>query len=280
MKYNSFNEQMERDAQDGTEFRYGAITTDLAAVPVEARLPYSPKGVRQYTSVFDSFGCASRAPLNVLETKLTYFYDHGMHPVLRTWLVQNGYLTDGRVTLSDNYIEILSGTSETGNGLKQPVDAIYRYGVIPASFLPLEEGLTREQYMNPARITQEMRDLGKQFLLRFGIGYEKVERDEMTDALEDDLLSVAVHAWEEPVNGVYSSSSNAFNHAIAKVDNSIYILDSYEPFTKLLAKDYRFFDHGYSLSITRQTPDPQAEMISLYQQLVKVLQKILSIMRV
>ncbi len=271
----SFNPQKERDAQDGSEYRYGAITTDLAAVPLEARLPYAPVGVPQFTSTFDTNGCASRAPLNILETKLTYFFDHGMHPDLRKWLLGNGYLVNGKVVLNDAFIEILSGTEKNGNSLKAPILAIYRYGVIPAHFLPLEEGMTWERYMDPARITPEMKELGKQFLLRFGINFEQVSSAEMHDANEDDLLSIALHAWPAPVGGVYPTNDGQPNHAVAKVTNSIHILDNYTPYVKLLAPDYKTFEWGYSISITRQTPDPIQELNKLAQ----ILQGILAWLR-
>lgn len=104
--------------------------------------------------------------------------------------------------LNDAFIEILSGTTPTGNSLKAPIDAIYRYGVIPARFLPLEDGMTWEQYNNPARITQNMRDLGAEFKRRIGINYEQIPSSQFLAALEEDFLSVAGHGWPAPVNGV------------------------------------------------------------------------------
>jgi hypothetical protein len=62
----------------------------------------------------DTNGCASRAPLNILKTKLNYFYDHGMHRNIRKWFNDNGYRVNGKIVLR-------------------------KYGVIPAHFLPLEE---------------------------------------------------------------------------------------------------------------------------------------------
>ncbi len=268
----NFNEAKERAAQDGSEWKYGAVPVDLAAVPVEMRLPYAPDGVSQRTSTMETSGCASRAPLNILETKLNYLFNSPRIPrQLALWLMEKGYVVNSKIVLNDAFIEILSGTSEGGNSLKAPVDAIYHYGVIPAHMLPLEEGMTWNEYMNPARVTKEMRDLGQQFLLRFGINYEIVRSWEFTDAVEDDLISVALHAWPTPVNGIYPTNMGGFNHAVAKVDNSVLIMDNYAPYTKLLEKTYRFFEDGYSLSITRLTPDPVEEL----GRLAKALQWIL-----
>jgi len=254
---NSFNEQMEREAQDGSEWLLGAVPVDLALVPLKDRMLWTPLGVLQYNNVMDTNGCASRGPNNILETKLNYFYDHGMHPAIKRWCDEKGYRKDGSFALSDNFLEILSGTTRQGNSLKAPVDALRLYGAIPAHMLTLEPNMTWEEYMNPKRVTQEMLDLGKEFLKRLTINYEKVFVSEFLRYLEKDLIDVAGAAWPQPVNGVYPRHEASFNHAFATVNPEIDALDNYEPFTKRLAKDFKFFEWGYTLSITRQTPYPE-----------------------
>lgn len=264
----NFNPDLEREAQDGTEFKYGAVLTDLAAVPVQERLTYLPKGVLQFNNITDTQGCASRGPLNILETKLDYFYDHGMHPNIKQWFDDNGYRIEGKFALNDCFIEILSGTTQQGNSLKAPVDTVYRYGVIPAYLIPLKEGMTWEQYMDRNRITQSHLELGKQFIRRIGLAYEQVPLSQFADAVEDDLLDVALHAWLQPTNGVYPRTQGVFNHVVVKINNEIDAFDNYLPYIKRLAKDYIFFDWGYSLSVVRQTPYPD-ETITLFETLQK-----------
>lgn len=278
----TFIEAKERAEQDGSEWKFGAVETDLALVPVKDRMLYTPAGVLQYNNVFDTNGCASRGPNNILETKLTWLYHNGMPEKIKKWLKDNGYvqLENYRevIKVNDAYIEILSGTTPTGNSLKAPVDAIYRYGAIPAHHLPLEDGMTREQYMDKNRIKPWHLNLGQAFLKLIGINYEQVPVSQFLQALEDDLLDVAGHGWPTPVNDVYPRTDNPFNHAFATVDPLIRALDNYEPFTKQLAPDYKFFEWGYSLSITRLTP-PDQEVISLYQQLIAKLRQIIAILK-
>src|SRR5665811_1411495 len=107
----TFNEQKEREAQRGDEWSFGAIQTDLAAVPLTERIAYLPVGVNQYNNVFDTNGCVSRTFLNNLEEKLDYFYDKGMHYNLQKWCNENGFRRTGKFALCDAYIEILSGTT-------------------------------------------------------------------------------------------------------------------------------------------------------------------------
>lgn len=252
---NNFNEQLERDAQRGDEWMFGAVARDIAAVPYSERVRCLPNGVYQYNLVTDTYGCASRAPLNILETKLNYLSENGMHPAIKKWLDDNGYRVDGKFALSDNFIEILSNTTRNGNSLKAPVDAIRKYGVIPARFLPLEPNMSWDEYMNKNRITEEMYNLGIEFLNRLPMAYEKVEGDTaFLEACQVDMLSVAVTGWTQPVNGVYPRTGGAFVHAVARLDNEIQAFDNYDPFLKLLAKDFSFFGWAYSLSIVDQIP--------------------------
>jgi hypothetical protein len=260
----SFNPELEIAHQDGKEWKFGAIQTDLALIPLAERIAYLPAGVLQFTQLMDSSGCASRAPLNILEAKFTYFYTHGMHPDLKRWLLNNNYVKNDRVLFDDNFIEILSGTTKTGNSLKAPIEAIRKNGLIPKTLSM--DGLTWEEYMNPSRITPSMTKLGAEFLRRFTINYEQVV--EKPEALEEDFLSIAGHAWPEPVNGIYMKTAGDFNHAFAGINSNIDIFDNYVPFIKRLAKDYIFFQWGYSLSITFQNPYPD-EQIALFEVLKK-----------
>lgn len=259
---------MERQQQDGTEWLLGAVSVDLAPVPLTLRLAYAPDGVLQYNNIFDTNGCASRSPINYAEAKLNYLWDNGMHPALKEWFEKNGYRKDNRFLLSDAFIEILSGTGPNGNSMKAPVDAIYRYGLIPQHLLPLEEGMTREDYFNPDRITAEMLRLGKEFLRRVTFNYEKVLLADFMAALETDYLCVAGHGWSEPKNGIYPRTEAPFQHAWLNMTPTVHALDNYTPFVKTLAKDYKYFEWGYSLSITSQNPFPD-ETVSLFETLKK-----------
>lgn len=258
----TFNPKLEQAQQLGNEWQFGAIKTDLALVPKSQRVMRLPEGERQFSDI-DSMGCASRAPLNILEMKLNHFYMNGMHPDLKNWLDEKGYRKNGQVVLNDAFIEILSGTTRSGNSLKAPIEAIRKYGVIP-DLLPLSPEMTWEEYMNPKRITEEMKELGQQFLRRFTINYEQVQG--FSEALKEDSLSAGVFAWPEPVNGVYPKTTGGFNHATALIDDEITSFDGYEPYVKKLAKDYNFFPWAYSISITSQNPYPD-EQIALFDTL-------------
>lgn len=263
----SFNPELEHAAQDGTEWKFGAIDTDLAIVPAKDRMLYVPEGVLQFNGIMDTNGCASRAPKAILATKFNYFYDHGMHPALQKWCNDKGYRKNGKFVFDETFIEILSETKRDGNSLKAPVDTARKFGLIPEC-LPLEEGMTWEQYMDKKRITEDMLALGREFLRRFTINYEQVQAKDFLSALEEDLVDAALYAWPIPVNGVYRRTEAGLNHAVALANPEIKALDSYDPFVKLLSKDYNFFPWGYSISITNQNPYPD-EAMTLFEVFAK-----------
>ena len=176
--------------------------------------------------------------------------------------------TCGKVKLNDAFIEILSGTTRQGNSLKAPLDTARKVGVIPAAMIPLNNDMAWDVYMNPARVTQEHRDLGAQFLRRLPINYEQVPLRQFFEATTMDSLSTALRAWSVPIDGVYPRIEGQFTHAVDRFTNEIEIFDTYEPFIKKLAKDYIFFEWGYSISIPMQNPYPD-ETIALFEVLQK-----------
>lgn len=269
----TFDEVKERVEKAPEQWLWGAVVKDLAPVPLADRLIYSPPGVPQFNKLFDTNGCASRDKLNVFKAKLTYFYHNGMHDAIKKWLKDNGYVVfeEGmeRIKLADAFIEILSGTDpHTGNSMYAPIKAIYDYGVIPASLLPFHDDMTVTEYYDKKRLTDEMYALGKEFKRRISFNFEQVPSSSMQEAREEDYLCNAGYAWPTPVNGVYPRTDARMNHAFATADPEIHALDNYQPFTKLLAKDYLFFDWGYSLSITAQNPYPE-EVLTLFEVLKK-----------
>lgn len=264
----TFDEAKERAEQDGSEWQFGAVQTDLAAVPLNERQSYLPTGVLQFNNEMDTNGCASRGPNNILETKLDYFYDHGMHPAIKKWFDDNGYRVNGKFAICDAFIEILSGTTPTGNSLKAPLDALRKYGAIPAYMIPLKDNMTWAEYSDPSRITQAHKDLGAQFLRRITINYEQVPLSQFNEATTTDSLDVALAAWGAPVNGVYPKLTAPFNHVVDRFTNEIDAFDNYDPFIKRLAPDYIFFEWGYSISITQQNPYPD-ETLALFEVLQK-----------
>lgn len=242
--------------QQGDEWKFGALSPKcLFAVPEEKRTEYLPDGEFQNIGE-EKFGCVSRGYLNILETKFNYAYKSGLLlPDNKRWLEDTGYIENGKVTFSDAFIEILSGTTRLGNSMKAPAQTIHERGLIPKKLLVQLNSF--ESHYNPERITDELKRIGNEFLSRFEINYEQVLMQDFETLLRVDSVGIAAHAWPLPVGGEYPKTELTINHFIMAVHSPLtYIFDNYldsdNDFIKKLARDYLFHPYGYRIYISKQ----------------------------
>ncbi|RJQ33854.1 hypothetical protein C4568_03575 [Candidatus Parcubacteria bacterium] len=265
---------IEKELSEHTEEDWIFGSTSLpciALIPEGKREKYLPDGEIQRGKE-DFQDCATRGPINKVETKFTYLYQNGLlRPENASWLEENEYVKEDRVLFSDRFIAILSGTTPRGNSLKAPIHAMHKYGLIPKSMLPAGN-LTWGEYHDPRSITPEMERLGKEFLKRFSINYERVYFDTFDDLIEQDMLVVGGHAWPKPVNGVYPRTERNINHAFLYFRDRYDIFDNYiegeGDFIKRLAKDYALLGYGYRVFITEE---PGQQLTNLMERAVTLL---------
>lgn len=278
---------VEKEIQDRTDEDWlfgGTSQVCRASIPLGIRAPYLPQGEVQ-RGTEDTMDCASRWVVNALETKFNYLMQSNLLTDDESqWLIEKGYFTDGGIEFSDAFIAILSGTTRQGNSLKAPVDTVHRVGLIPKRLLPLKKGMTFDDYHNPARITEEYKLLGLDFLARFPIFYERVSTDDMLSLLRNDIVGVGGYAWESPdEKGMYQPTSAQPNHAFMLFDIPQYqAFDNYEEgrndFIKHLAPDYKFLNYGYRVYIgATQNNAEQAsgDMRSVIEHIMTLLQDLL-----
>ena len=242
------NLKLELEQQSSEDWLFKGITSQqcFAQIPADLRHIYLPKGELQNVGD-DKMDCATRAILNILEAKLNYLYKTGK-TIHRAWLKDN-LVQDGEIILSDRFIAITSGTTRDGNSLKAPLEAVRKFGVIPKSMFPQVNSF--DEYYSG--VTSEMLELGKEFLKRFSINYDKVYEEFYKELLNDDMLDVALFAWSHPVNGVYPRVEYTPNHACVLFD-AWFAFDNYYDydgdFIKELAPDYSYLKYGYRLFLT------------------------------
>ena len=253
------NLSLEKQQQTGDEWKFGALSDPcLTDIPVGERYKYLPKGELQFTSRADMKDCASRAPLNILETKFNWLLrNKKLSLENEIWLRANGYVENVCICFSDAFVAINSGTTLDGNSLKAPLEAIRKQGLVPKKLLPLLPDMTFETYHDPQRITEEMRNLGLEFNKRFFINYQKVYEIDYGTLLSEDLLNVAGYAWPAAAQGEYPRVDYDPNHAFMAFKRPLtYIFDNYiesaGDFIKKLASDYNFLDYGYRVSINKE----------------------------
>lgn len=255
--------EREKLEQRGDEWIFGAVPlTCLAKIPEKDIEKYLPKGELQF-GVEDFMDCASRGPLNILETKLNYLLKTKQLPH-ETWFRDNGYITENGFELSDRFVAILSKTTRQGNSIKAPIDTIRKNGVIPKRLLPARPDMTWDEYHNKDDITGSMLALGQNFLRHLSINYEKVLESQF--GTFDDLLNVAGYAWPTPVNGVYPRYIAQPNHVWMNMRPKYIAFDNYldegkaGDFIKTLSPDFYFYEYGYRIIINK-TVDEQYEGI-------------------
>jgi len=259
-----FSELLEKLHRKDTDWLFGVYSLpSLVEIPSkEALILNLPDGEVQKGRE-DVGDCATRGPINKLATDFTYAVKtHIFSQENIDWLKEKGYVDrNGRVDFSDAFIAILSGTTRGGNSMIAPLQAIHERGLIPKWMLPLEKTMTWDDYHNPARITQEMKDLGKAFSKRFTINYERVELKDFEKINEKEPLVVAGHAWDKPVNGVYQRSTGAKGHIWLNLYPKWSAFDNYldqgrrDDYIKKLAPDFDFYEHGYRIFISAESPD-------------------------
>jgi hypothetical protein len=84
---------------------------------------------------------------------------------------------------------------------------------------------------------------------------------EPKEGLKVSPLAGACHAWNGTNNGVYVRTPNQINHAICRIKPPANqkLMDSYEPFQKVMADDYIFMDYGirYVIKDVPQETEPK-----------------------
>lgn len=263
MKNTGLDIEREKLEQRGDEWIFGAVPLEcLAKIPEKDIEKYLPKGELQFGRE-DFQDCASRGPLNILETKLNYLLKTKQLPH-ETWFRDNGYITENGFELSDRFVAILSKTTRAGNSIKAPIDTIRKNGVIPKRLLPARPDMTWEEYHNKDDITGSMMALGQNFLRHLSINYEKVLESQYGTFY--DLLNVAGYAWPTPVNGVYPRFVAQPNHVWMNMRPKYIAFDNYldegraGDFIKTLSPDFYFYEYGYRIIINK-TVDEQYESI-------------------
>lgn len=247
---------LERQHQSDQDWVFGAVS-DPCLTDMTDTEPYLPNGEVQF-GVEDFMDCASRGPVNLLEAKFNWLLrNNKLLPENKEWLRDNGYMAGNAIEFSDRFIAIKSNTTRTGNSLKAPCDTIYRSGLIPKRMLPKGEGMTWDEYHDKSKITPAMERLGKEFLKRFTINYERVNVAHFAELMKEDIVDLALHAWPEPKKGVYPKTDGDFNHCVIGYKPKYFIFDNYfdnadGDFVKQLAPDFTFYEYGYRVYISSQ----------------------------
>ena len=283
MKNYGIDLALEEAQQDGTEWEFGASSPVCIAanIPIEDRKKYLPDGEVQ-RGVEDFMDCSTRGGLNILETKFNYLIANKLiSPEKIAFLKQ--YMRNGKVEFSDRFNAIKSGTTKRGNSLKAPIHSMHEDGLIPKAMLPANKNMTWDEYHNLHDITNEMEELGKEFLTHFSINYDKVYIQDFPDSIQEELIDVAGYAWPKPAKGEYPKTDKDENHVFVYFATPRYLIfDNYidsvdGDFIKKLAEDYNLYMYGYRL-IIGENSSVEAEKISVMLKIIEAMKALIAIL--
>jgi len=220
---------------------------------------YLPTGEKQKRNDVDKMCCVTASALNVLETEFIYQMKKNLiNQDDLNWLKQYGYLDEnGLPDFSDRFIAYLSGTSQIGNSFKKVADTIRKYGLIPETRLPYRKSMTWNEFYNPNEITNDLKNLGQEWLKRFPVNYEFVTSD-YSEARKRNPLQVAIHAYNGIENDIYVRTELPLNHAVENQKRQ-FIYDSYEPYEKQMAPDFIYMNYStrFIISFKKKLTDEE-----------------------
>lgn len=164
---------------------------------------------------------------------------------------------------SDSFLATASETNPySGNNPKKVSVTLRHKGCVAEEKRPYPD--TLEKFYEP--ISQELYDLGADWLKDYEFGYEYVDKTKLREALKRSPIGCAVNAWSQNDKGEYIRLG-ASNHWVVLVwfddfDRPV-IWDSYDEGLKTLEKDYDLeFPMLYTL---KKKPSPAEKEIAEYK---------------
>jgi len=203
-------------------------------VPNGNHTPWVPTNEPQSGSPYtltERYNCVTQANHNCIENQMNRDIIMGRMPARhKQWLADHGYFdANGSVNFSERFNSIRNGTmwnnpdpTKNGNWVNKVCeDAAKTSGLIPASMLPDIPNMPNVEYYDPTVITQEMINLGREFLQYFALPYGWVgsSRDDIKTHLLQCPLMVTRPGHE--IVGIRD-----------KTTLLLVINDSYDPFIK------------------------------------------------
>jgi hypothetical protein len=191
-----------------------------------------------FGDAFDTEFCISFSSIKSVQTELNFKIENRLISVeLISWLSVNKYLNaQGQVDLSPRFTGIMAGTTANGTSQENEHISICTDGCIPEVMLP-NVGTNWIEYADPTNITQEMKDLGKEFLKRINI--------DIKDAVLTDIATSPLQAIVRFQDGTgILSPVGPTNHGVmieGVETNCVDISDSYWQEEKQYALNCIFF---------------------------------------
>lgn len=261
---------------------------------------YEPQ---KYT--FDTNSCWCLSGINIVETQLNYLKSIGAFgSEAMQFFVSNGYIdSSGSFSLSERFIEILSGAKGNGNSQWNFWQLASTSGLIPRSMLCYTQAQANQygnepsfyaDYFSVNDVTPAMVALGKQFLTYVDIAYQWIHNDPTTSCpiatIQSELAYTPLHLgipvnpdWNQ-VNVPYEGNTDIAHaiegYGVSTLTPSVAIRDQYQPDDKVLAAGYFIPLVTAGVVTVAVPPAPSAPaQPSITQQKISIMQQIIAAMK-
>lgn len=248
--------------KDGDYFGWFTKTKKRVINKSKNFLKFRPKGEQQNEG-WEKMWCVSESGDNVIEEDINCIMtlqDEESKDIVKVF-DYFGLIKDGECKLCTNYPAIGSGTTRNGNSQKNFGNFIRKYGFLPANTVPVGKNWADNYYrgdtvINGNRMDKKYLDQGKKILEYIDIQYEWVHPSQFDEMRKYGSIQVSVRAPSPLKDGIYQKTNLPRNHAVTDDNTALKhedILDSYDPFGKKFAKDYKF---GYGMLFTIRLKKP------------------------
>lgn len=246
-----------------TSFEFNGMTTIPKIILFEdGCLNSLPEEEFQTGVYFDTYGCASFSFNNCLETDGERRIELGLYSADNTKWLQDNMMINGKLNFSDRDTVVKSLTNpDWGNSSWQIFSLMSQAGLICESDAPWDFRSRDPKINNKANYYNYIRSTesdakAKEFLKRFEIKAEWVNRENWLEASKYGVIQVYTRAWfKRPgTDKYYNPTPNASGHGIMLAQKSTEkIFDQYDPFIKQMERDEDFYPDGFKLSLIEKT---------------------------
>jgi hypothetical protein len=157
-----------------------------------------------YDDAYDTSMCVTfNGNLDAIEYIMMQQLRLGMIPREKVlWLTENGYFENGVLNFNERFTGVVGETNEYGAYQYLVANGMRNFGVIPQAMFPFAK--TFKENIDKKFITQEMYDLGKEFVKRFPINFEWVNPSDTKEFMQYSPLSCFGHygnqTTDEPID--------------------------------------------------------------------------------
>lgn len=176
--------------------------------------PYQVQHEIQWHETYDTLFCVTYSALESIGALFMYYLSHNLISADNVkWLKDNKYLKNGFINFNERFTAIKGESGPNGAYQYKIGNAIKNFGLIPQEMLPMANDFY--QNINPDDITEEMYELGREFLKRFTINYEWVS--DVKEALKYSPIQMVVRYANYIDPEDILDPEGEYNHAVEGV---------------------------------------------------------------